>query len=276
MLLAALTALSAPAWAQSDAAQSEAAQAEAQPAEEETGGSVSKPEPKPPMLIAKPESNPKLPRPRPERATDVLLDSTGTAATGDSQMTTGTVPPAVAGEDEACLWRLRGLGVAVEPQAPIEGESACRLAMPLQVSELSADISLFPQATLDCATAEAVTKWMHEVVVPSARRYLDAEPTGLVHSSAFDCSDRNLDPGNGEHAAGQAIDITYINFRDRDTLAIRLREAEDDPERDFQQAIRAGACGIFSQVIGPGANAGFAGKLHLGTAQGDDSHQICR
>ena len=240
-----------------------------------SGKAVAQPEPKPPMLIAKPENNPLLPRPRPDPQNlelPVEPPQTGGAA---EQMTTGAVPAPEDGEQEACLWRLRALGVAITPQPPIDEDGGCTVASPLVISEISLDISVYPDATLTCLTAEALTNWMTEIVVPAAREHLDAEPTGLVQSSAYACAGQDAAPRAGEHASGSAIDITGIIFKERETLAVRMRDTETGAERAFQSAIRNGACRYFRNVIGPGAEAGFDGKLHLGTGGHAGELPIC-
>jgi len=237
---------------------------------------VAQPEPKPQMLIAKPESNPLLPRPRPDPENIERPAAPQQAGGGTDQMTTGAVPAPEDGEQEACLWRLRALGVAVSPQPPNDEEGGCQVASPLVISELSLDISVYPDATLTCLAAEALAKWVTEIVVPAAREHLDAEPAGLVQSSSYACTAQNPAPRAREHASGSAIDITGIIFKERDTLAIRMRDAETGPERAFQSAIRNGACRYFTNVTGPGSEAGYDGKLHLGAARGTGASRVCR
>lgn len=240
------------------------------------------PEPKPPMLIAKPEKDPLLPRPRPDpdavaEAPEPEPEPVEPVA---PEITTGAVPEPQDSEQEACLWRLRGLGAAATPIPLISASDTCQLAAPLAVSELSLEISLYPEATLGCAAAEAMTMWMQEVVIPAARRHLDAEPTGLVQSSAFACSDGGTSNGADEHALGSAIDITGVIFKEYDTIAIRMRDgdkgAEKGRERAFQRAIREGACRFFDTVLGPGSEAGHENKLHLGLSAEQGAATVCR
>jgi hypothetical protein len=129
---------------------------------------------------------------------------------------------------------------------------------------------------LTCGAVEALAGWMNEVVVPAAREHLDAEPTVLLQSSAYDCANPKSAARPGEHAAGSAIDITGIVFKQRKTVAIRSRAAESGPERAFQKAIRTGACRFFANVVGPGAEPGFDGKLHLGAATRPGGSKACR
>ncbi len=258
--------------------------AEADPAAE----LVAQPEPKPEMLIAKPEVNPMLPRPRPDP--DAAADSAGAAPApqggfpNDEAGSDGVVTGAVAEgeesrEDEACLWRLRGLGVAVAPQPPIDEANGCRIAAPLAVSELSPEISVDPRVMLTCPAAEAVTRWMQDIVVPAAREYLEASPTGLLHSSSHACTGTGAVSASAAHSAGLTIDVTGFLFAERGALPVRVSKSEKSAkagrERAFLRAIREGACRYFADVTGPEEDSGHPGRLHLGDALPEDVSPAC-
>lgn len=275
------------------------AQEAAQEADQETAGGagqpaelVAQPEPKPQLLIAKPESNPMLPRPRPDpdevthaaRAQAVAPEPENSETAADAApegLVTGALDAVEESpEDEACLWRLRGLGVAVAPQPPIDMAQGCRIAAPLAVRELSPEIFVDPEVMLTCPAAEAVTRWMQDIVVPAAREYLESNPTGLIHASSVACAQTGTDPGSAAHSTGNAIDVTGFLFAER--VALSIRAPDDDKgkkarrERDFLRTVSEGACRYFKDVVGPADSSGHPGRLHLAEALPEEEAGACR
>jgi hypothetical protein len=251
--------------------------------------SVAQPEPKPQMLIAKPEVNPMLPRPRPDPdGVAGTPEATAPAPQGSppaggietEEVVTGAVPDGEeTREDEACLWRLRALGVAVAPQPPIETAKGCRIAAPLAVSELSPEIFVDPEVMLTCPAAEAVTRWMQDVVVPAAQEYLEASPTGLLHSSSHACSGTGTGAGSAGHSAGETIDVTGFLFAERGALPIQVsrdeKSAKAARERAFLRTVRDGACRYFADVLGPEEDSNHPGRMHLGNALPEGASRDC-
>ena len=262
-----------------------------QPAEP-VAGPVTQPEPKPLMLIAKPEPNPMLPRPRPD-PDEVARGRQAKANAPEPESGEPIVDAAPEGlvtgavdageespEEEACLWRLRGLGVAIAPQPPIETAQGCRIAAPLAVRELSPEIFVDPEVMLTCPAAEAVTRWMQDVVVPAAQEYLESSPTGLVQASSVACTETEADPGSAAHVSGNAIDVTGFMFADRAVFSIQSPNEDKGVraarERAFMRTIREGACRYFRNVVSPDGDDGHPGRLHLAEALPEGETGACR
>jgi hypothetical protein len=55
------------------------------------------------------------------------------------------------------------------------------------------------------------------------------------------------------HAQGLAVDITQLRLSDQHV--IEVGRPKDEAEAGFDTAARAGACGYFHTVLGPGADA---------------------
>jgi hypothetical protein len=178
--------------------------------------------------------------------------------------------------DAACLERLTALGVVFTEQAPIDPDGACHVDHPLAVTALGAGVSIEPEAVMNCRTAEALALWMAHVVAPAAKEHLDATPQTVVHDSTYVCRTRNNAPGGklSEHAHANAVDVAAIAFAGREPLKIGPHDG-GGAEAGFQAAIRAGACGYFTTVLGPGSDAAHAEHFHFDLAARRGGYRLC-
>jgi hypothetical protein len=125
--------------------------------------------------------------------------------------------------------------------------------------------------------ARALTIWTRNVLIPSAKLYLNAKPTALSTGDSYQCRARR---GDGEfkvseHAYANALDITGVAFADHDAVPIMDRPGSGDDARAFQAAIRGGACAYFPTVLGPGTNSSHTDHLHLDMIQRENGYRIC-
>ena len=172
--------------------------------------------------------------------------------------------------DAACLADLAALPLAAALLAPVVGEDACGIATPLMVDEIGVDefaVALAPAALVDCAVAGAFTQWLEEDVQPAARSILGQWVVGVRVASSYACRGRNGDPNAplSEHAFGRAIDISAFQLADGTWVNVRSFAVDTAPEAEFLDAIRTGACGPFTTVLGPGV-ALHDDHLHLDLA----------
>lgn len=232
------------------------------------------------------EAMPGIPRSRPKVVPPAFNDPF--AAYGREPPPKGSMvaafiaPPAPpvpsADDDAACRSRLAALGVQFKQASGMQfASAACSVAGPLNVSAIGSELSLKPEATLNCRTTEALAIWMRDVVVPAARKHLGSRPTGIAQASAYVCRPRNNQRGAklSEHATGNAVDIASIGMEGRAPLDIRARGASEAGERAFQAEVRQGACRIFTTVLGPGSNAAHATHLHFDMAQRRGGYRLC-
>ena len=251
------------------------------------------PEPRPPvrfaeptnLLVAKPKDEqepdpdggpPTLPRSRP--------DDGGPIPDFDDAIVVapGLLEPVETGADdiEACRWRLRGLGVSFERWPTIDRGGQCRIDLPMLVSELSPNVALDPAAIMRCELAETLATWMRDIVTPAARNHLGSDVNGLVITSAFHCRSGGPDALVDAHAAGSAVDIVALTFKERDRLSVRDRRAEQGSEGMFQREILTGACKLFPTVLSPGADFGSTETdvrhFHFDIGKRRDGQRICR
>ncbi|WP_230532905.1 extensin-like domain-containing protein [Microvirga roseola] len=175
---------------------------------------------------------------------------------------------------EACLERLRSLGLRFESQPPVE-EDACRIENPVSVSALPNNIDVTPESLMECSLAEDVAQWMGEVVTPEAERHLQSAPTRLLIGTSYQCRAQRSGGKLSEHAFGNGIDVMGFNFDKRDPMVIRSHD-EGSPEAAFQSAIRTGACPIFTTVLGPGSDYAHSDHLHLDSRERKGDYRICQ
>jgi len=180
--------------------------------------------------------------------------------------------------DQACLARLRSVGVKFSTTAPVTAGGGCRVPAPVAITEIAPGVRLMPESRLNCRTAEALARWMRDVVLPASRTELGSRPAALVHDSTYVCRRRNKRPDGklSEHASGNAIDIRAIAFAGRDKVLIRQRSGSADSETRFQARLRKGACKYFSTVLGPGTNAAHATHFHFDLARRKGGYRLCQ
>jgi hypothetical protein len=77
------------------------------------------------------------------------------------------------------------------------------------------------------------------------------------------------------HAKGLAVDFVSITLADKRRILVERQTGAD--EASYFRAIRTAACGWFTTVLGPGADAFHANNMHLDVEQhgSSGSYRIC-
>ena len=215
------------------------------------------------------------PRPRPEPNSALLA-----MVAPDAPAEPPAPPPApristvTDAEHQACLGRLRALGVVFSEETPIDPTGSCNVDRPLNVTSVGSGVGIEPEAIMNCATAESLARWTAEIMLPASKRLLDAAPKTIVHGSTYVCRPRNNVAGEqlSEHAYANAVDISAIAFADREPFEIK---EQSGPEGKFQAAIREGSCSYFTTVLGPGSNAAHATHFHFDMAERRGGYRLC-
>ncbi|MEX6506006.1 extensin family protein [Jiella sp. M17.18] len=173
------------------------------------------------------------------------------------------VEAAAAIEDaKACEAELTKRGVTFTV-GPSISEGSCGVLRPVAIRTLSSGIAVEPATTILCRTALALDEWASDVVVPAAKgSFPDAHVESIRQEGTYVCRPRSSEDKISEHARGSAIDIGTIRLSDGRDIGIVGRD-DDSPEARFQHAVRAGACGPFRTVLGPGTDSDHATHFHL-------------
>nr|WP_244406294.1 extensin family protein [Methylocella silvestris] len=195
-------------------------------------------------------------------------------------------PPAAANQPPAaddCRVGLASRGVTLKPvEQASPADPRCVIATPVQLISLTLRngqrVDLPDRPTLDCPTAATFADFVDELLAPLAKGSFDATIIAIGTGPGFDCRSRNhiADSKLSAHAKGLAIDIAALHFAGGRLYEVgRLADA---PERAFDHAARAAACGYFHTALGPGADAFHSSHWHfdLETRGSDGKAKFCQ
>ena len=210
-----------------------------------------------------------LPPPRPDRAPAPSEPARPTADPNALQRQAG------AGDAE-CLAALDRLGVVYEALPPLS-DGACGTPHPLRVTRLADGVALSPPSTMTCGTAEALARWVLEVVGPEAEHALGKPASAVLIGTSYECRSQNRRVGAklSEHAFAAAVDVMGFALGPQKTVAIGPVPPET-PEGRFHAAVRTGACRYFNTVLGPGSDPEHATHLHLDLRGRKAGYRICQ
>ena len=141
---------------------------------------------------------------------------------------------------------------------------------PLRVAAVKdGTIPLDKAVIMDCPMVAALEDWLDSVVQPAAMARFGVAVTELDVFGAYSC--RSVDNMWGqrlsEHAFGNAVDISGFGLADGRKISI-LRDwrRTDTRESAFLREAQAGACGLFTTVLAPGADPFHYNHFHLDLA----------
>lgn len=208
----------------------------------------------------------------------------------DSAAPGPVAPPATAvasaEKPDACIARLAELDVEAVP-APAEPrppDPLCVVAVPVVVvsigrKRLPTPVVMTGRPELDCSAAQVFGRFVHEIAAPLAKGTMGTSLASVI-AGGYQCRSVNHLP-NGHvspHATGIALDI--MSFRFGDGRTIEVGKSPDVAADAYVRAVRTAACGYFTTVLGPGANADHANHLHFDIMHhgvgGDDHWRICQ
>ncbi len=154
-----------------------------------------------------------------------------------------------------------------EVVAVIRGSGDCGIAEPVRIRSVSG-VALNDASLMDCTTAKALNTWVRQ----SARPRIADQGGGLAAlrvAGSYVCRGRNnvLGARMSEHGRGRAIDIAGFVLRDGSAIMV---ESGWNSRADRRQLRRMhdDACGTFTTVLGPAANADHRDHFHFDTARG--------
>lgn len=154
---------------------------------------------------------------------------------------------------------------------PISGPSVCGARRPFSVSAVSGGkVTLQPEATLRCGMVPAVEDWVVGAVQPAARKAFGEEVTTMRVAASYACRPRNNQIGGrlSEHGYANAIDISAFTLAGGRTVSVETGWNGGSPqEKAFLREVHEGACGPFTTVLGPEADAAHRTHFHFDLAR---------
>ncbi len=183
-----------------------------------------------------------------------------------------------ADELAACSAGMPALAITATAEPPIV-EGDCGAPDPFKVTALQAGaVNLAPAATIDCAMASALARWVTDDVQSAAKAAFGAPVTTIDVAGSYTCRGRNNVVGAklSEHAFANAIDIAGFKLGDR-TVNVAKSDGQSATDAAFIELIRLAACRRFTTVLGPGSDVEHASHLHLDTIKRGRSgdYRIC-
>lgn len=162
-----------------------------------------------------------------------------------------------------------------ETRKPFTGRfRGCGIAEPVRISSVS-DVLLSQFAMMDCKTAITLKTWLENTAKPA---FVDQGGglKGLRLSGHYACKTQNNQPRArlSEHAKGRAIDISSFILMDGTVITVRDGWANKETNAVMRE-LHAGACVVFSTVLGPEADRYHKGHFHFDTAR-RRSNSYCR
>jgi hypothetical protein len=233
------------------------------------------------QLDAAPRRPVPLPQPRPV-APGAPSPSPG-AATQD-QKPSGQKDDA-AHDAEACLAHLRAVGVRFDiPATPVAAKASCVIDVPVRVKSIAihartaAEVRLAQEPVVSCQFAERLTGWLGNLVAPVIAGRMSADLRSVHTGPGYECRNRNgAAVGKlSAHAVGQAIDISAFELSNGKSIPVK--PDGDEAMQNVIDSVRTAACGWFTTVLGPGADAAHADHLHVDMAPhgSSDRYRICQ
>ena len=138
-------------------------------------------------------------------------------------------------------------------------------------------MSLSDRPLLACEFAAVLADYVRLIVAPLGQAMLHAKVAAIETGPGYECrtQDRVAGAKISAHAKGLAVDFVAIAFADKRRILVQRQTGAD--EASFVRAVRTAACGWFTTVLGPGADAFHASNMHLDIEQhgSSGSYRIC-
>lgn len=138
-------------------------------------------------------------------------------------------------------------------------------------------VNLSQPTVVNCAVANTLSHWVTHVMQPAAERRFGERVTAITVPDGYSCRTRNNVRGArlSEHAHGNAIDISGFTLESGEHITVEQGWFAQRKTKKFLAAIRAGGCGPFKTVLGPGA-AYHDDHIHLDLQHHRSGGAYCR
>ena len=220
-----------------------------------------------PEVKAAAETPPPLPKPRPEGlgeeepeepvepAPEPELTPPAQEAVADDRIYQTACPAVIS-------------GAVVAKMLPPIADGGCMAQSPLEVTGLNLNgktVELTSAIQTNCEMATALVDWAQDVDA-YAKAALDSELAALQTGTSYMCRARvgGAEQFTSEHGFANAIDVVGFTLADGRSIVVK-----DDwmpattPEAKLLRQSHGAACGKFTTVLGPEANADHEDHLHL-------------
>jgi hypothetical protein len=188
---------------------------------------------------------------------------------------------AIAGEQ--CLAALRTSNVEFETVATPVSNGTCQVDMPVRLLAVLTPrgrVMLPDKPTLNCRFARQFALWLSDAGAAVVSARMNTTLAKVSTGPGYECRGRNGDASAklSEHAFGNAVDITTIVTADGRTFLVSDAVVTNSAAFPLLRGLRTTACGYFTTVLGPGANAAHASHFHfdMGLHGKSLSYRVCQ
>ncbi|WP_052730268.1 extensin-like domain-containing protein [Sphingomonas sp. SRS2] len=206
---------------------------------------------------------------RPFAACIALLSLAGCIPAGRSPGG-GWRPPAESPERFAkCVAMMRAEGSQIDALPDRNFDNGCSATSAVKLVAIGIPVTNL--GAVKCTLAAPFARWIREDVTAQATRWLNGYVTRIDSFGSFACRPVNNQAGNrlSEHGRANAIDIAAFRLKDGRRITVKEGWNGDDPQiRGFLRALHKSACGRFSVVLGPEANALHHDHFHFDMGRG--------
>jgi hypothetical protein len=188
-------------------------------------------------------------------------------------------------EAEACLAHLRAAGVEFSiPTMLVAARAACTIEVPVRLKSVTAQaraaavVHLPEEPVVSCQFAERLEAWLGHLVAPLIAGRMSADLQAVRTGPGYECRNCNGATSGklSGHAVGKAVDISAFELSSGKVIPIKPNGEE--AMRNIVDSVRTAACGWFTTVLGPGADAAHTDHLHVDTVLHgtSDRYRICQ
>ena len=179
--------------------------------------------------------------------------------------------PAWRGQAENACLAQKSVQVSayVRAASAISGPGICGAEHPFKVSAIAGGaVGLNMDATLACPMLPALDQWIAETVQPAAMARFGQPVTMVQTMGSYGCRSINHQAGAqlSEHAFGNALDIGGFRLADGREVNVQHGWRGDPADSAFLHDVHAGACSVFTTVLGPGSDAHHYNHIHADLA----------
>ena len=179
--------------------------------------------------------------------------------------------PAWRGQAESACLAQKSVQVSstMRAMSAISGPGICGAEHPFKVSALAGGtVGLNSDATLACPMLPALDRWIAETVQPAAMARFGQPVTMVQTMGSYGCRSINHQSGAqlSEHAFANALDIGGFRLADGREVNVQHGWRGDPLDSAFLHDAMAGACAVFTTVLGPGSDAHHYNHIHADLA----------
>jgi hypothetical protein len=169
----------------------------------------------------------------------------------------------------ACVAMLRAEGSEIQLLPDRQFDNGCSATSSVKLVAIGIPVTNL--GAVKCGLAVPFARWVRQDVTAAASRWLGSYVTKIESYGTFACRPVNNQAGNGlsEHGRANAVDIAAFQLKDGRRITVKDGWNGEDPQvRAFLRGVHRAACGRFSVVLGPEANAFHADHLHFDMGSG--------